>query len=356
MKTKTYTLLFLLFTTLTFAQEKLNVVVVGLSHDHAHVIMNEFKEGKVNISGIVELDQDLIKRYGESYNLADSLFYGDLKTALAQLKPDAVLAYNPISEHIDIARIALPMQIPLMVEKPLATTNKDAQEMAKLSRENRTPLLTNYETTWYASNQTLAEKVRANGFGSIKKMIAKDGHQGPKEIGCSPEFFAWLTDPVKNGGGAITDFGCYGANLMTWLQNGEKPVAVTAVTRSFKPNVYPKVDDDATIILEYEHANGIIEASWNWSYSIKGFQVYGENSSYNALDGNTLEYQEQVDRAENVTLATDFHKDHLTYLQAVINGEIMPKNDLSSLENNLVVVEILEAALKSAATGKRVKL
>ncbi len=356
MKTKTYTLLFLLFTTLTFAQEKLNVVVAGLSHDHAHVIMNEFKEGKVKISGIVESDQELIKRYGKSYNLADSLFYSDLKTALDQLKPDAVLAYNPISEHINIARIVLPLQIPLMVEKPLATTIQDAQEMAQLSRENNTPLLTNYETTWYASNQTLAEKVKANEFGSIKKMIAKDGHQGPKEIGCSSEFLAWLTDPIKNGGGAITDFGCYGANLMTWLQNGEKPIAVTAITRNFKPDIYSKVDDDATIILEYEHGNGIIEASWDWSYSIKGLQVYGDNTSYNALDGNTLEYQKQVDKAENVTLITDYYKDHLTYLQAVINGEIMPKNDLSSLENNLIVVEILEAASKSAATGKRVKL
>jgi predicted dehydrogenase len=356
MKTKTFTLLFLIYTTFTFAQEKLNVVVAGLSHDHAHVIMNEFKEGKVTISGIVEIDQDLIKRYSKSYSLADSLFFKDLKTALVELKPDAVLAYNPISEHIDIARITLPMHIPLMVEKPLATTTKDAQEMAKLSRENGTPLLTNYETTWYASNQTLAKKIKANEFGTIKKMIAKDGHQGPKEIGCSPEFLAWLTDPVKNGGGAITDFGCYGANLMTWLQDGKKPIAVTAITRNFKPGVYPNVDDNATIFLEYEHANGIIEASWDWSYSIKGFQVYGENASYNALDGNTLEYQKQADIAENTPLTTDFHKDHLTYLKAVINGEIMPENDLSSLENNLIVVEILEAASKSAATGRRIKL
>ena len=69
---------------------------------------------------------------------------------------------------------------------------------------------------------------------------------------------SWLTDPEKNGGGAVVDFGCYGANLMTWLQNGRKPIAVTAVTRNFKPDVYPKVDDDATIILEYEHATGVI--------------------------------------------------------------------------------------------------
>ena len=350
------TILLLLFTLFSFSQKKLNVVVAGLSHDHAHVIMNEFKEGKVIISGIVEKDQDLIARYRKSYTLPDSLFYGDLKTALTKLRPDALLAYNPISEHIDVARVALPMQIPLMVEKPLATTTQDAEEMARLSRENSTPLLTNYETTWYSSNQTLAEKVKANDFGTIKKMIAKDGHQGPKEIGCSSEFLSWLTDPIKNGGGALTDFGCYGANLMTWLQDGKKPIAVTAINRNFKPEIYPEVDDDATIILEYENATGIIEASWDWSYSIKGFQVYGDQSSYNAVNGNTLEFQKQVDSTEKVTLKDDFYKDHLTYLAAILSGEIIPKNDLSSLENNLIVVEILQAASKSATTGKRIEL
>ena len=350
-------LLFLLFyTSISFSQQKLNVVVAGLSHDHAHVIMNEYKDGKVTISGIVETNPDLITRYSKSYHLDRSLFYNDLETALSQLKPDAVLAYNPISEHIDVARIALPMEIPLMVEKPLATTNEDAREMAKLARDNSTPLLTNYETTWYGSNQTLAEKVKNTDFGTIKKMIAKDGHEGPKEIGCSAEFLDWLTDPVKNGGGAITDFGCYGANLMTWLKNGQRPIAVTAITRNFKPQVYPNVDDDATIILEYPDGNGIIEASWDWSYSIKGFQVYGDSSSFNAVDGNTLEYQKQASNAEKITLIDDYYKDHLTYLQAVINGKIEAKNDLSSLKNNLIVVEILEAAKKSAARGVRVTL
>ncbi|HEA28421.1 MAG TPA: Gfo/Idh/MocA family oxidoreductase [Leeuwenhoekiella sp.] len=356
MKTKIFTLFLVMFTVFSFAQKKLNVVVVGLSHDHAHVIMNEYKEDKVNISGIVENNPALIARYSKSYKLVDSLFYNDLKTALTTLNPDAVLAYNPISEHIDVARIALPMHIPVMVEKPLATTTKDAKEMAALARENSTPLLTNYETTWYGSNQTLAQKVKATEFGTIKKMIAKDGHQGPKEIGCSPEFLAWLTDPIKNGGGALTDFGCYGANLMTWLKNGQRPIAVTAITRNFKPDTYPKVDDDATIILEYTDGNGIIEASWDWSYSIKGFQVYGDRLAYNALDGNTLKLQKQSNKAEKVELINDYYKDHLTYLQAVLNGEIKAENDLSSLKNNLIVVEILQAAVKSATTGQRIEL
>lgn len=339
-----------------YSQDLLKVVVVGLSHDHAHGIMNEYKQQKVLLLGIVETDQELIKRYQNSYKIPDSLFYSDLNELLKNSKPDAVLAYNPIFEHIDVARVCLPLKIPVMVEKPLATTLKDAQEMAQLSRVNNTLLLTNFETTWYGSNQTLKAEISKTDFGSIKKMIAKDGHNGPKEIGCSKEFLSWLTDPVKNGGGALMDFGCYGANLMTWLQDGKKPIAVTAITRNFKPEIYPKVDDDATIILEYENATGIIEASWNWSYGIKDFQVYGENKSYYAANGDTLFENRNTTKKESVEIIDTYYSNYLVYLNDVITGKISSKNDLSSLENNLVVVEILEAAKKSAKTGKRIKL
>jgi predicted dehydrogenase len=49
--------------------------------------------------------------------------------------------------------------------------------------------------------------------------------------------------------------------------------------------------------------------------------------------------------------------DPFSYLKAIIRGKVAPSpHDLSSLENNLIVMEILEAAKKSAATGKRIPL
>ena len=108
-----------------------------------------------------------------------------------------------------------------MVEKPLATTVKQAERISALAKQHHIQVLTNYETTWYNSNQQLFSMVHTDhAIGDIRKMIVHMGHQGPKEIGCSPDFLAWLTDPIKNGGGALIDFGCYGANLMTWLMNG----------------------------------------------------------------------------------------------------------------------------------------
>ncbi|HTG43220.1 MAG TPA: Gfo/Idh/MocA family oxidoreductase, partial [Verrucomicrobiae bacterium] len=176
-------------------------------------------------------------------------------------------------------------------------------------------------------------------------------------IGCSEDFLRWLTDPALNGGGALTDFGCYGADLITWLMKGERPASVFAVTQQIKPAIYPKVDDEATIVLTYPHAQGIIQASWNWPYDRKDMEIYGQSGQLlvprrDALkirSGNTSE-KDQVPSPLPGAMA-----DPLSYLAAVVRGEVTPSG-LSSVEINMVVTEILDAARKSAQTGQRVEL
>jgi len=338
------------------AQKLLRVGVAGLTHDHVHNIMNQFKRGEVIIAGIAESDQQLIQRYKDSYHLPDSLFYPSLEALLEHVHPDAVLAYNAISEHLGVVELCAPKGISVMVEKPLATTVKDAERIVSLAAQYHIHVLTNYETTWYNTNQQVYEMVNGqHAIGSIRKMVVHDGHQGPKEIGCSKDFLAWLTDPIKNGGGAIRDFGCYGANLMVWLMQGRAPIAVTAMTHHIKPDIYTKVDDDATILLEYPDATGIIEASWNWPFGIKDLEVFGVSGYLHALDPNILQ-QRMKKSYDSVAVHPAAYRDNLPYLADVLSGKVDPGNDLSSLPNNLIVVRILEAASRSAKDGKRIVL
>ena len=356
--TKKFLLTMLCFGIYVFANAQLlKVAVAGLSHDHAHTIMHQFKEGKVIILGIAESDQALVERYKKTYQLPDSLFFSNLNALLDKKKPDAVLAFNSIIEHEAVVSTCAPRGISVMVEKPLATTVQAAEKMAALARQHHILLLTNYETTWYKTNHEVADLInQKNTIGPIRKMVVHDGHQGPKEIGCSKEFLNWLTDPVKNGGGAVIDFGCYGANLMTWLMGGIAPKSVMAITRQIKPDVYPNVDDDATILLEYENATGIIEASWNWPYGIKDMEVFGRNGYLHALNGNDLIYKADTGTYHPIPVQSLKYPDNLNYLAAALKSEVQEKNDLSSLENNLIVVKILEAAKESSKTGKRVVL
>ena len=341
------------------SNQPLRVGVAGLSHSHVHWILGRPDKGDVMIVGIYEPNRELAERYAKQHGFSMELVYDNLEKMLDAVKPEAVTAFGPIFEHLQVVQACAPRGIHVMVEKPLAVSMKHAQEMENLARKHKIHLLTNYETTWYGSNHAAYDLVhREQAIGEIRKVVVHDGHQGPQEIGVNKEFLDWLTDPVLNGGGAIIDFGCYGANLITWLMKGAAPVSVTAVTQQLKPEVYPNVDDEATIILTYPETQGIIQASWNWPVSRKDMEIYGQTGYVHTVDGQKMRIRLEEKNPEQATVAKPRPApldDPFAYLAAVVRGAVkVTDDDLSSLSNNLMVVRILDAARLSAKSGKTV--
>jgi predicted dehydrogenase len=280
---------------------------------------------------------------------------------LDAVKPDAVAAFGSVLEHMAVVEACAPRGINVMVEKPLATTVEQAERMEALAKKYNIHLLTDLETSWYPSTAKSFQLVNDSNFvGTVRKVIVHDGHQGPKEINVNKEFLEWLTDPVQNGAGALYDFGCYGANLITCLKKGQEPVSVTTVTRQFKPDVYPKVDDDATIIIDYADAQCVLMPSWNWPFSRKDMEIYGVSGYIINLDNTIMHLRNRSMNAEKTIEVTSkdvpVYKDPFSYFADVINGKIkVPEYGLYSIENNVLVIKILEAAKKSAESGKTVK-
>ena len=338
----------------------LRLGVAGLTHGHVGWILGYKKNEIVEIVGIAEPNRDLAERMSKQYGFSMDLVYSSLDEMLDKKKPEAVTAFNSIYQHLEVVKACAPRGIHVMVEKPLTYRFDHAQQMETLAKQYNIKLLTNYETTWYGSNHKAYELVHAeNAIGSIRKIVVHDGHPGPKEIGVGPDFLGWLTDPIQNGGGAIVDFGCYGANLITWMMRGERPISVTAVTQQLKPDIYPKVDDEATIIVTYPHAQGIIQASWNWPVSRKDMEVYGQTGYAITIDALNIRIRKNEKEKEVSFIAdpTQFpQNDPFAYLAAVVHGEIKSDDDLSSLKTNMVVVEIFDAARKSAKEGKVIYL
>lgn len=344
----------------TMAQSPVRLAVAGLSHGHVGWVFNRADKKDIELVGIYEPNPELVNLFAEKYKLDKKLFFSDLNKMLDQVKPQAVSAFGAINEHIMIVRACAPRRIHVMVEKPLATTFSDAREIQKLAEQNGIQVLTNYETSWYASNQYVNDLVQQGKLGDIRKVMVNDGHQGPKEIGVSKEFLEILTDPEKNGAGALIDFGCYGANLMTWLLKGERPVSVTAVTHQNKPDIYKNVDDEASIILQYPKAQCIIQGSWNWSFARKDMEVYG-NKGYAVAVNPTVVRQRLSEKSPEETIKLDPrpapYTDPFSVLADVVQGRLkLDKNDLYGLPVNVTVVEILESAKASAKSGKTVFL
>ena len=342
------------------ASAPLRIGIVGLTHDHVRGLVGRAKTGDIAIVGIVETDTALARGYATQLGLSMDLVFDTMREMAEKTHPTAVAAFGSTLEHRSVVEFAAPRGIHVMVEKPLAANLADAKRMQLLAEKHHIRLMVNYETTWYATLAEAFAVVQGDQIGPVRKVVVRDGHQGPKAINVSPEFFGWLTDPVKNGGGALMDFGCYGANIMTFLMRGARPTSVTAITQHLQPSVYPKVDDDATIIVTYPSAQAVIQASWNWPMGRKDMEVYGTHGYVMTDTRSQIRVRTSEATAETTRQLPERaspQNDPLAYFRALIAGELSPTAyDPSSLENNMLVMEILDAAARSAKTGRTIRL
>ena len=337
------------------------VAVIGLVHTHVHGILGRAKSDDIKIVAVVEPNNALAQKYSKQYGFSMDIVFNTMDEMILKVSPEAVSTFSTTFDHLSVVEFFAPRGIHVMVEKPLAVNMDHAKKMRDLARKHNIQLLTNYETTWYGTHQKAwKEVIEQKKAGDLRKIVFHTGHQGPFEIGCNKEFTDWLTDPVLNGGGALTDFGCYGANLATWLMRGQKPLTVSCITQHIKPEIYSRVEDEATILLTYPKSQIIIQASWNWPFSRKNTEIYGQHGYLICEDRNTINYRwkdskQQV--TETIPENNAPYNDPFSFLTAVVRKTItLQPFDLSSVENNLVVMEILDGAKQSANNGVTIRL
>ncbi len=343
------------------ATKPTRLALAGISHGHNGWILNRKADSLIELVAIYEPNAKLAAQMAAQYKLGKEMFFTDLSAMLDKVKPEGVLAFGSTYQHLTVVQACAPRRIPVMVEKPLAANIAHAKQIVELATKYNSLVLTNYETSWYPATEKAYRLATDTSFmGEIRKVVMHYGHEGPKAIGVQAYFLDWLTDPILNGGGALTDFGCYGANIMTYLMQGEMPLTVTAVLQNFQPDTYPKVDDEATIILTYPKAQCIIQASWNWPYSRKDMEIYGQHGYAITYDNKKMRSKTKRE-AETITeipaAETQTYTDPFLYFSDVIKKKIeVPKYGLYSLENNFIVSKILDAAKQSAASGKTIDM
>ena len=352
---------------------RLRLVIAGMVHGHVQGFLEgATKRDDIEIVGVWEIDRALFDAYATKYGLDAKLYHADLEEMLNATHPEAVLVYTDTFDHRRVVEACAKhnpgyeqngndvkiWRVTVMMEKPLAVSTEDAYAIQKAAKDARMTVVVNYETTRYRSNWGAYELVKTGAIGEVRKVVVHDGHMGPKEIGVGPEFLEWLTDPKLNGGGALYDFGCYGVDLMTWLMGGERPLTVTAVTQQIKPEIYPRVDDEATIVLTNAKAQAIVQASWNWPFDRKDMEVYGQKGYVITVKRDEMDVRLPGEESAKRVIANALNApndDPLHYLRAVVGEGLRPVGP-GSLEINVVVAEVLDAARESARTGRTVKM
>ncbi|MGH9327327.1 MAG: Gfo/Idh/MocA family protein [Terriglobia bacterium] len=340
---------------------KTRLAIVGLDHDHVWGLLRDMKEvPQADLIAISDPHPELIAK-AKLRVPASVQFYSNYIKMLDKAKPDGVIITTETDHHLSIVRQCAMRHINVEMEKPMATTAADAREMLRLAQAHHILLMVNYVNNWFPSTQELDREVRAGKIGPIDKIVVQFGHQGPREIGVSKEFAAWLYNPVKNGGGALMDFGCYGADLVLWLKG--RPQRVFARALKLKTSQHNAVEDDAVILLEYPDATAVIEPSWDWPYTMERIEVFGRRGSLLGLPGGLLyrsfnsHASAESPEGEPLMLPSlPFEASNpIAYYVAHIQSHT-PIGGLLSGTLNVEVNEILDAARQSIRTGQAVNL
>ena len=340
---------------------KTRLAIIGLDHDHVWGLMKTVtNEPDAELVAIADSHPELIDK-AKAQAPAGVKFFSDYVPMLDEVKPEAVIVTTANNLHLPVLRECAKRKIHYFTEKPLAATAADARQMERLARAAGIKLMVNYWNVWARSSQDVYERVKSGELGPVQKIIVQYGHQGPKEIGTSKYFADWLYDPVKNGGGALVDFGCYGANWALWLKG--RPTRVFAVAQKYKTEQRNAVDDEALIVLEYPDSTAVIQASWNWPYGKGQVEVFGPKGSLLArADGlffqpapksTTLEYPDGQPVATRA-LRPEM-RNGVAYFLHCIRADKSIEGPVSA-ELNVAVNEILDAAKESIRTGRAATL
>jgi predicted dehydrogenase len=343
------------------AQTKTRLAIVGLDHDHVWGILTLIAaQPDAELVAVADSHPELVEK-ARAKVPASVKFFSDYTAMLDELKPDAVIATTANNRHLEILRACAQRKIHFDTEKPMAASGADAREMERLARQAGIKLMANYVSAWPAASQEALRRIAAGDIGSIQRIIVEFGHKGPKEIGTSKFFADWLYDPVRNGAGALMDFGCYGADWAMAVKG--RPRRVYGTSLKLKTEQHNAVEDDATVVLEYPDATAILMPSWDWSYGKGQVEFFGPKGSL-LVRGDGLLFQpaaepNRLDNPDGKPVETSpvppEKRDGVAYFLYCIRNN-QPIEGLVSAPINVGVNEIIDAAKESIRTGRAVSM
>jgi predicted dehydrogenase len=345
----------LFFSSLSAAEH--TIAVVGLVHSHVWGHLGKMVEGRpARLVGVAETIPDLVEN-ARQRGVDASLVFADWKAMIDKTRPEMVWAFVENNRHREIVEFCAPRKIHVLFEKPLASTHRDALAIRDLARRHGIYVLSNYQMAWWASNYTAKEFIDSGALGQVWRVRGVVGHGGPgAPTGLNKYFFDWLTDPVKNGAGALVDFGCYNALWSLWILG--RPTSVYAVTHQLRPGEFPKVEDNSAMILNYPRGVALLEGSWDLPRSFQDLEVFGLNGSVYAVNGR-VEHRPKNSRAPAQELPlqklSPERAEPIAHMIWCIENKKEPEG-LVGLDLNVEVVEILDAAKESVKTGRAVQL
>jgi predicted dehydrogenase len=335
--------------------QEYKIAVVGLVHSHVWGHLKTMVDGKVaKLVGVAEPNEELTAE-AEKMGVGSDLVYRDYSKMLDEKKPDVVWAFVENNRHLEIAKACAERHINIIFEKPLAANYEQARQIKALGEKYGILVMTNYQMAWWPANYVAKAAVDRGDIGKIWRLHGIVGHSGPGSEGVRNKyFFAWLTDPEKNGGGALMDFGCYNALWSLWYLG--KPKSVFATVNHLRPERFPKVEDNADLVLEYPTGVGLFEGSWDLPRSYQDLDVFGwgDEDKRGSIHMNQrsveMRHGKNVERLTLSPLDQDSNEP-IAYMVSRMKNK-KPIEGLTAVDINVDVIHIIDLAKKSVKSGR----
>jgi myo-inositol 2-dehydrogenase/D-chiro-inositol 1-dehydrogenase len=340
--------------------DKVRVGLIGggfVSNLHAEAF-EEVAEAELVAACAVEQKQaeDFARKWKIPFATAD------YRKILDRKDVDAVVIGVPNYLHREIVVAAAKAGKHVVLEKPLAHTYADGQEMVNACRKKKVKFMY-AETICFSPKYVRAKRLVEEGAVG-KLYMAKQGekHSGPHSD--------WFYDVKLSGGGAIMDMGCHGIEWARWMFGKAKPKSVLAHCQRVLHTKRTEGEDNSVIILEFEGGGiAVIEDSWARQGGMDDrIELHGtEGVIYcDLLHGSSMEtysskgYGYAVEKAGETKgwTFTVFEETHIYgfphemrhFMRCILNDQTPQETG----EDGLATLEIIYAAYESAGTGKRI--
>ena len=331
----------------------MNVGVIGFGYWGTNLVRNLQNTKNCNVTHIAESE---VSRHKQIHELYPDIEIESFDAIIKNSNIDAVVIATSISSHYELAKAALENDKHVLVEKPMTNSEKNAQELIKLSKLKNKILMADHTYLYSGAVQEIKKLLDANLLGEILYVDSIRANLGK----------------FQSDVNVLWDLAPHDISIINYLIN-EKPVSVQATGKSYTKN---QLENIAYLILHYE-SNKIVHVNCSWISPIKiRTMIIGGSKKMLVFDDlqqkkiriynkNLDDVISSIDK-EYVPPSTneDFFEPEFSSKEALlemtedfVNSIINNKIPLSNGDLGLDVIKILDAAERSIRNnGKEVFL
>lgn len=244
------------------SSKKIRVAVIGAGNMGKNHLRNYFLLPEADLVGLADIDPNA-KKLADEYN-AD--FYEDYAEMLDALKPDAVSIVVPTPFHAEVATAVMSRGIHCMLEKPIASTVKESEELTELAKQQQVVFTVGHIEHYNPLVVELKRLLDEKAIGEVTSVVCK-------RVGGFP-----AVEPRTD---VIIDLAVHDIGIISHLL-GKKPAKL--FSHGSQTHHSSKIDS-AEILLDYGRASGFIQANWLTPVKIRTIAVTGSNGY---IEGNYI--------------------------------------------------------------------